>query len=132
MVASYDDGPGYISTAVELWQLAGNEARASEIVTLLDRANERDYAALTSSEAAQLLHLLDDLEIGLKASVVDQDWNVPTARLPELRQRTKMLDLDEERGELARAGVLEGMSSVIALRNILSEAVDRGLDVALD
>ncbi len=89
VVASYEDGPGFISIAVELWRLAGNEARASEITALLDRANDRDYAALTAAEAAQLLHLLDDLEVGLKASVVDQNWNVPVSRLPELRQRTK-------------------------------------------
>jgi hypothetical protein len=132
VVASFDDGPGYVSIAIELWRLAGNEARASEIATLLDQANDRDYAVLTADEAVQLLHLLDGLEAGLKASVVDQNWNVPASRLPELRQRTKMLNLDEDRGELAQAGVLEGMSSVIALRNILSEAVERGLEVALD
>jgi hypothetical protein len=132
VVESHRDGPSHIHVAIELWRLAGDEDRARKVEDLLERVNERDNPVLGTAEIEELLQLLAGLETALDRSVVGPDWRVPAERLPELRGRSKLLDLDESRGSLASAGVVEGMSRVDALRNILTDAYDRGLHVSLD
>ncbi len=131
VVETHRNGPSDMHVAIELWRLAGAEERARRINDLLERVNERDTPVLNATEIDELLVDLEGLEPALKNAVVGADWRIPADRLPELRQRAKLIDLDESRGELADAGVVEGMSRVSALSNILRDARARGLHVVL-
>lgn len=130
VVEAFDGGRSLINLAVELWRLAKREDRATAIESLLARAYERKPYGLNARGIKELLGLTDGLEEALKENVVDAQLRVRNDQLPELRRRTKLLYLDESRGELAREAVGEGIVGVMSLRNILQKARDEGLHIA--
>jgi hypothetical protein len=132
VVEVYQSARSHIDVAIELWRLCGREDRARETELLLERAYEDEHPLLDTGKVAQLLSHLEGLDSELKRTLVDAEWRVSPELLPELRKRSRMLDLGEERGELARSAVWEGMSRVVALQSILNEAQRRDLFVALE
>jgi hypothetical protein len=132
VVESLLHGPRYIKVARELWQLAGNDERAAKIKAVLRRGCERNTPILYTEEIQEFYDLLVGLELELKKSVVNSDWEIPPDRLAEVRRRTTLLHIEESRGDLARWAVWEAMSEVYGLRDFLKQALDRNLHLALD
>lgn len=132
VVESYEPVRSYLQVAPELWGLAGDDERAAAIKALLGRVYERDDVVMVTAEIEALLGLLQGLQEALVGTVVDERWMVRPEQLPALRVRTKTLDLDESRGELAVHAVGEALYGVLWLQKILGEARDKGLWIALD
>jgi hypothetical protein len=132
VVESHRNGPSDLHVAMELWRLAAHEEKAQELKRLVDRAYEQEDSTLNQSDIQELIRNIDELEAALSKSVVDANWRVPDEKLAALRAQAHLVDLDESRGALANDGVLEAMHRVNALRNILRDALNRGLLVALD
>ena len=128
IVHTYEHGEGHFQVAIELWALS-NPSRAARIEQLLARAYERDPHILEESEIAELLELLDGLEASLVGSFVDEHWHVPADRLPELKRRTTMLEIDEVEGAVAGEAVAAGFSRVSIAREILRTALDEHLNI---
>ncbi|NVB77095.1 MAG: hypothetical protein HOV81_01750 [Kofleriaceae bacterium] len=134
VVEAYEGGRKRFSIAIELLDLV-DRARAQTARALLERAHERKPALLDDSAIANLLELTAGIEAMLRDQLLDAQWYVDDARLPELRSRpglVKVLDLEETRGVLARAAVGEGLAGVLSLRNILRRAQADGLHIVLD
>ena len=132
VVETYQHGRSHIDVAKELWSLAGEDAPAKAIDAVVDHAYERAPHVLVAAEIDELLGLLSGIDDVLRRTVVDNDLKIRPERMPEIRRRARLIDAGEERGDLASGAVWEGLTRVWALRNILKEARDRGLDVALD
>jgi hypothetical protein len=132
VVEAYRNGPSHMQVAIELWRLVHDERRASDIEAVLEAAFDAERPILGESQISQLLANLEGLDSALEKSVVGPDWRVPEERLPELRARTKLVDLDPDRGATATAGVAEAMSRVSGLREFLRSALTQKLNVALD
>jgi hypothetical protein len=132
VVETYRNGPSDIQVAMELWHLAGNGDGAREIEEILERSFNDDDLILDAEHLDMLIENLERLEPEVERSLVGPDWRVPEENLRTLRAFTTLVDIDEGRGPLANVGVLEAMSRVVALRNILREALQRQLHVALD
>ena len=127
-VKSYESARSFLRVAPELWRLAGNDKCAASIDALLNRLYERDEIVMTAAEIEELLRLLDGIEDALVGTIVDnENWHVLPEMLPGLWTRTKSLHLEDSGGDLAFE--ISGMSW---LRNILREARDKDLLVALD
>jgi len=118
--------------AEELWKLTGDDARAAAIGEVLDAAYEREPVLLTTEDVDRMLQLLEGLPEAFVGTIVDEEWRLRPEQLPELRARTKTLDLDERRGDLALAAVGEALSNVGALENVLRKAQKRHLWVSFD
>lgn len=132
------DAQRSLALAQELWWLAGNAQRAGAIAEVVERASvqvgpERRLArVLDRYEIRTLLALIEDLDEALKQTIVDDELNIRPERMVEVRRRAELIDVGERRGELASAAVWEALARVWALRNLLEEARERGLDVAID
>jgi hypothetical protein len=87
---------------------------------------------LDQYDISEILAALDGIEAPVRSALTGPDGLITPEALPGLRQRAKLLHLDESRGELASYAVLEALSSVGALRNILEDARGRGLNIAID
>ena len=97
-----------------------------------DRGYERDNRTLTAPDVDELLALLDGLEDALARTITDENLSLRDEHLARVRQRARLIDVDEVRGSLASYAVLEGNSRVSALRHILRTARERSAHVALD
>ncbi|MGH2897920.1 MAG: hypothetical protein ACRDMZ_04545 [Solirubrobacteraceae bacterium] len=132
VIETYEDARSHIDVARELWSLAGDDARAGAIAAVVDRAYERESRTLAAADVDELLALVDGLEDALARTITDKDLNIRDEHLVRVRQRARLIDVDEARGSLASYAVLEGVSRVSALRHILRTARERSMDVALD
>jgi hypothetical protein len=124
-------GPERIQLALELWRLGNNEPRAHQIEQLLENAYEGDNPILATEEIKKFDSLLEGLDDCLRASLLDESWQIPSARMDEVRQRTSLLELDDEQGHVARDAVSEGLARVHGLRAFLQQGIDRGLHIRL-
>jgi hypothetical protein len=93
---------------MELARLAGEDERAKRIDDVWNRAYGRKPRELNFADIRELLSLIDGLELRLVGTVVDKDWRITADQLPEIRKRTKLLDLDARRGRAALA-IEEGL-----------------------
>jgi hypothetical protein len=129
-------GPRYIRVALELWRLAGQDERAAKIKAVLERAYQNDNTGfspiLNTTDIKEFYDLLDGLDDALKATWLNDKWQVFPELMPEVRRRTTTLDLDDLQGHLASEGVSEGLGDVHSLRDFLKQALDQNLHVALD
>jgi hypothetical protein len=128
-------GPRYIKVALELWRLANQEEQAAKIKTVLKRAYQNDSTGfspiLNTADIKEFYDLLQGLEEALKQSIIDSKSMILPERLAEVRRRTTLLHLDEDRGRLAVYGIAEGLSQVCELEDFLKQALDQNLHVAL-
>jgi hypothetical protein len=132
VVESLLHGPRYIQVALELWRLAGDEERAAKIKAVLRRGCERNAPILYTEDIKEFYDLLDGLDDAMKATWLNDKWQVLPELMPEVRRRTTTLDLDDLQGHLASEGVSEGLGDVHSLRDFLKQALDQNLHVALD
>ncbi len=132
VVGTLRDGPSCLSLAKELWQLTGDTQQATKIGAVLDRAYDRENRDLRSEEMLELDGLLDGLEEALKKDWLDGDLLIRPSLLSEVRRRTRLVDVGEERGHLAVYGLAEAISKVDQLRGFLQEGLSKGLNLALD
>lgn len=128
----YGHGPRDISRGIELWRLAGNEEGARELEQLFDRAFDRDDVFLDLTDMAEMIRNIERLEKELENTIMDSKGIVPEAKLAEIRPRAELVEIGPELGDLAKYGVFEALSKVLTLRDLLREALDQGLYVALD
>lgn len=77
-----------------------------------------------------LADLLEGLNERLIGTVVDEHLHIPRERVPEIRRRTTMLEIDEP--NLPEAAVAAGISRVEIAREILQKALDEDLTILLD
>jgi hypothetical protein len=124
-------GPRFIRVARELWQLAGSDERAAKIKAVLRRGCERVGRILYTEDIKEFYDLLDGLDDAIKATWLNDKWQVLPELMPEVRRRTTTLDLDDLEGHLASEGVTEGLGEVHSLRDFLKQALDQNLHVAL-
>jgi hypothetical protein len=132
VVDAYDKTVSCFDQAIELWRLAGNDERASQIQAVLDRVYAHPDAVIDTAQLDDMIRLLSGLDEALLGTVLDEHLNVPASRLPELRQHIRTIDLGEGGGRIPTAAIGSAMGNVEGLRNILLEARERGLHVALD
>jgi hypothetical protein len=133
VVDAFDHKVSSFDQAVELWRLAGDDARAAKIEAILEQSYTNHNDALNDAQIDELIALLDGLYKALQGSVLDEHGNTPADRLPELRQRLKTINLGEESGHVLTAEIgCVAAGNVYGLRNILLEARERGLHVALE
>jgi hypothetical protein len=132
VVETLPHGPRYIQVALELWRLVDREDQALKIEGLLEQAYERPQRDLDRQALGELEGLLDGLDDALKQTWLDSKGQVLQERLPEVRRRTHLLDLEDAQGHLACEGVSEGLSQVHILRDFLKQALNRSLHLALD
>lgn len=135
VIKSFPKGPDHIAIAVELWRLAGDSERASRIQAIEERGFDREDVVLYPDEIKEMRDLLGGLESALKKSILDPRGEVVVGRMADLRAQSRLCDLlqiDKRSEDLARWAVGEGLSRVATLTDILTEALDRGLHVALD
>lgn len=128
----YGHGPRDISVGIELWRLAGNENGARELERLLERAFDRDDVFLDHVDMTEMIGNIERLQKEVEKNIIDSEGAVPDNKLPDIQARADLVDVDEERGDQARYGVMEALSKVVALRDLLREALEQGLHVALD
>jgi hypothetical protein len=131
VVESYDHGWSDLDVARELWSLAGDDARANAIRDLIAAAFERDVAVWLPAGVDALVALIDRLPDALARTVTDDQLLVHPERMAHVRPHAQLIDVRDERGELARYGVAEAVTRAFAARNVLHEARERGLDVAV-
>jgi hypothetical protein len=132
VVESFDRIRSAFDVAEDLCQLVGDAERAERMHAVVLRAFGRDPHVMNQGDIAEFLELTEHLEKTVADSLLDGRWRVRPDQLANIRRRTTTLDLDESRGELAHAGVGEGLIDVLRLREILKHARDVGLDVAMD
>jgi hypothetical protein len=131
IVYVFEHGRSHIKVASELWGLC-DAPRGAEIDALMTRAYERDPHRLDQPDIATLLRLLDGLEDSLSMSWVDEHWNVPSERIPELKRRATMLEIDDVEGVVPESAIAAGLSRVGIARDILRTALDEQLNILLD
>lgn len=132
VIEAHPYGPSYLALAIEVARLCGDEARASAMEHARERAYQRDDIVLDAEDVRGLLQCLDGFEDLVRSRLLGPDGLIPTQHLPDLRARSRDLDLEEGRGELAAYAGLEAISCVSALRNTLLDAQARGLHIAMD
>jgi hypothetical protein len=125
---SFEYGRSHIEMGAELWKLV-DPARARQIDDIVLSAYGRRPRILNQDDIAALLRLLDGLEQRLAGTYIDEHWNTPLERIPELRERTKMLEISEKFPETA---VGAGIYRVTLAREILETARDEKLDILFD
>jgi len=133
VVEEYPDTRDKFDVVEELWRLAGDDERANQIDAILNVVCERPDPVLNTDEITRILALTDGLEEALRAArVVDEHDRVPAEKLPELRARTRWVNLSDSGGRDPKYGVMVAVGGVWRLRYVLKEALDKGLHVALD
>jgi hypothetical protein len=134
VVETYENAPSHLGVALELLALSRLTERANRIRAILASAEDSDLGAqvLRSHHLEDLLLALLDIRASIPNDLTDGDGRVYPEGLAELRQNTQLLDFDADRGALAVCGVAEGLSRVDAVTNMIREAIERGLDVAID
>ena len=128
---SHRYGPSQADAAMELSQIIGDHARAHGIAELLERAAEREDPILDSVEINAFRSLLEGLEAHVRASLLDDGGRIRPEVLPDLRQRSRFMDLDIARGDDARYACLEVLSRIQALDEMLAFADANNLHVLL-
>jgi hypothetical protein len=128
----YDIAYGFFEVAQELWRLAGRADRAEAIEDVLLSSVRYKARRLDKDHIVALREALEGLEDALKATVIDEHEMLSMEKVSELRGRTKNLDLDESRGELARYAVSEALFYVDHLRRIAAEALAADAQILFD
>lgn len=131
IVYSFEYGRSHVKVASELWALC-DAARSAEIDELMTHAYQRNPHVLEQTEIASLLRLLDGLETCLVGSFVDERWRIPAERIPELKRRTTMLEIDDVEGAVPDSAIAAGLSRVAIARQILQTARDEQLNILMD
>ncbi len=85
-----------------------------------------------AEDIRDVLRALEGLAEMERIRLLGPDGLIPMKDVPALRARSRYLELDEGRGELAAHAGLEALACVPALRAILLEAQARGLHVSMD
>jgi hypothetical protein len=132
VLESYDIARGFLDVAIELWQLAGREDRATAIEALITSAYELEPPRWERAQIARLPELLDGLEPALRGTVTDGELFLPTERVEELRGRVDAIDLGSLPGTDARNAIQEALVYVDHLRDIATEALARDASVLFD
>jgi hypothetical protein len=132
IVETHENVRSRIDVASELWKIAGEDRLAVEIDKLMRVAFSREPPTMSTAETKELLRLTDGLEQRLTSTLLDSHWLVSRETLPALRKQSRTLDLGVERGDLATAGVGEGLLEVLALRRLLEHALEANLLIAFE
>jgi hypothetical protein len=131
IVYTFEHGRSHLKVASELWALC-DDRRSAGIDELIARAYRRDPHVLEQPDIAALLQLLDGLEGCLTGSFVDEHLRVPAARIPELKRRTTMLEIDDVEGAVPDSAIAAALSRVAIARDMLQTARDEQLNVLMD
>jgi hypothetical protein len=122
----------HFTLAAELWRLAGHPERAQAIEGVVTRAYRYDVPLLTTPDIVKLLELLGGLSDAVVGTITDGEHKIPVDRLPELRMRTKLLDVTESRGSDAVFAVQEALVDVENLEGALRSALQHEAHVVFD
>jgi hypothetical protein len=132
VVYSFEYGRSHFQVASELWALADDAGRAEKMEDTFSAAHRRKPRLMEKPDIELLRQLLEGLEDRLVGTFIDEHWNVPTDRIPELKRRTTMLEIDDIPHAVPEAAVAAGFSRVAIARNILQKALDENLNIVLD
>jgi hypothetical protein len=132
VVYSFEYGRSHFKVASELWGLADDPERADKIESIFSAAYQRKPRLIEKADVELLRQLLAGIEDRLVGTFTDEHWNVPTDRIPELRRRTTMLEIDDAPHAIPEAAIAAGLSRVAIAREILDKAVNENLNVILD
>lgn len=132
VLETYENMYGQFALISELWRLVGNDERASAIEHVVTRSYEHDTPVLETPDIMELTRLIEGLDSAIVGPLTDEQRLIPKERVRELRERSKFLDLDESRGELATFAVSEAMVGVENLQSILNDALSLGAHIVFD
>lgn len=133
VVADLLHGPHFMQVALELWRLANRQDRVESIRAILEVAHSREIPFLHVDEISQLDALLEGLDEAVKSALsLDEHLQIPLSRIEELRQRTKLLNLEARGDQIPADGVAAGVTEVYELRGFLQQAINRRLNLMLD
>jgi hypothetical protein len=123
---------GFLEVAVELWQLAGREDRASAIEKLITSAYRADPPRWARAQITRLRELLDGLEQALIGPVTDEHHLLSPERIHELRGRVDAIDLGGFPGSNATYAVQEALVYIDRLRDIAEGALESDACILFD
>lgn len=132
VLSTYEIAYGFIGVAKELWQLAGREDRANKITEVIHSAYELEPPQLQSTQQRTLRSLLEGLENALVGTVTDEQHMLSREQIAPLRERAKVIDLDESWGVDACYAIQSALVYVDHLRNILDEALAQDAVILFD
>jgi hypothetical protein len=132
VIESYPKAYGFVEVAMELWQLAGREDRASAIRDIIASRVDYEPTRLEQAQIRELRDSLDGLEEALIGTLTDEQHMLSPEMVEQLRGRTETLDLAESRGDLARHAVDEALIYVHYLRTIADTALAAGACILFD
>lgn len=132
VVGSYKHGPSDFRVAFELLALSDRLDIAERLQGILNSAYEREIAVLERNELDDLIDILGKVPDIVRKTLVDENYLVPAARIPKLKEHSTVLDFSTDLGHLPEDGVSEGVSRVYGLMEALEDARTRQLDVALN
>jgi len=132
VLESYERVYHYLEVASELWRLVGNQERARAIEQSVARAHDHHTPTLETADIAKLLEQLEGLDVAVVGPLTDEHHMIAADKLPELRTRSELLDLDEARGFDARAAISEAIIGVENLQGALRSALELGAHIVID
>lgn len=132
VIASNEIAYGFVEVAAELWELAGRPDRAKQIDEVISSAYELEPAQLQSTHQRALRSLLEGLEKALVGTVTDEQHVLSRKQIAQLRERAKVVDLDESWGADARYAIQSALIYVDHLRAILDEALAQDASILFD
>jgi hypothetical protein len=128
--ATCDFMRSHLAVAEELWTLVAPE-RAQHLDALVLHAYSRKPPVLNPDEVSELGRALDGLEASLRdAGWIDANGDVPADRIPEVRRRTKTLELGENR--VASAAISSGLWRVDVARAFIAKCIAGGYSMMFE
>ena len=132
ILEEYSKAYGFFEVAQELWRLAGREDRAEAIDDIITSAYRYKAPRIDREHLVALREALEGLEDALVGPLIDDQHLLSMDKVNELRGQTKVLDLDESRGELARYAVQEAVIYVDHLRRMAGDALAADAELLFD
>ena len=124
--------------AEALWRMGGHPERAELISDILSRSIERCEAirefhpwVLNDADLDKLIPLMSGFEASLSSAGLEEGFRIPTARLPEFRQKYPEIDLEPE-GAIIPRYLGSTLAHADSLKAFLRGARERGLHVYFD
>ena len=132
VLSSNEIARGFLEVAIELWQLADREDRASAIEKLITSAYRTAPPRWARAQITRLRELLAGIEQALRGTITDEQHLLSREKIDELRGRVEAIDLGGFPGSDATYAVQEALVYIDRLRDIADEALANDACILFD